>query len=69
MALIPFAKPTLADAQNSSKVSQSQYSTPKHTNVFRAIINPISVSMYKDGIHLTSPRFEAGSGGAVFGLH
>jgi HEAT repeat protein len=25
--------------------------------------------VYKDGIHLTSPRFEAGSGGAVFGLH
>lgn len=30
MALIPFAKPTLADAQNSSKVSQSQFCTPKH---------------------------------------
>ncbi|MGN8022505.1 hypothetical protein ACTJJ7_17530 [Phyllobacterium sp. 22229] len=30
MALIPFAKQTPADAQNSSKVSQSQYSTPKH---------------------------------------
>jgi hypothetical protein len=27
------------------------------------------VDVYKDGIHLTSPRFEAGSGGAVFGLH
>ena len=33
MALIPFEKPTPADAQNSSKVSQSQYSTPKHNTL------------------------------------
>ncbi|WP_143239520.1 hypothetical protein [Agrobacterium rosae] len=33
MALIPFAKPTPANAQNSSKVSQSHSSAPKGVNL------------------------------------